>query len=220
VDPIQKLYTQRARIYERVFVDLLGWRRELETFFRRSRYLKPQCRVLDAGCGTGVVTRTLHEQARRERYAGLQFHAFDLTQRMLDIFKERIEGEKREGIELQRANVLEIETLPAHWRDYDLIASSALLEYLPPHETTRTVSNLLHLLRNEGTLLTFVIRNNFGTRALAARIWKTRLFQEHELRDLLHHDGFREVEFKRLPSGWSTSVIVAEGRGRQAGDIP
>ena len=56
---VQKLYAKRADFYERLFINFLGWRKELETFFWKSDYIHPNFKVLDAGCGTGVVTKTL-----------------------------------------------------------------------------------------------------------------------------------------------------------------
>ncbi len=63
-DEVQELYTERASFYDRFFINFLGWGRELEAFFRKNNCLTPISKVLDAGCGTGIVTKTLYKLAK------------------------------------------------------------------------------------------------------------------------------------------------------------
>src|SRR3990172_12677929 len=67
-DDVEELYTERASFYDRFFINFLGWGRELEAFFRKSSYLAPTSKVLDAVCGTGVVTRSLYKLAAEKGY--------------------------------------------------------------------------------------------------------------------------------------------------------
>jgi 2-polyprenyl-3-methyl-5-hydroxy-6-metoxy-1,4-benzoquinol methylase len=67
MDQTRQLYTARAGLYERFFVGFLGWERELGRFFRRSDYLRSHMKILDAGCGSGIITRTLYTIAEEER---------------------------------------------------------------------------------------------------------------------------------------------------------
>src|SRR5688572_3473051 len=128
---VQKLYANRADFYERLFINFLGWRKELETFFWKSDYIHPNFKVLDAGCGTGVVTKTLFQLAIEKDLRGVQFHAFDITEKMLEVFQQWIKKQGANSIEIQRADVLEIDELPSYWNDYGLIVASTMLEYLP-----------------------------------------------------------------------------------------
>jgi len=66
-NPVQTLYTQKAKLDQFFFVDLLKWGKVLETFFQENAYLQPGMKILDAGCGTGSVTRVLYGLARRIR---------------------------------------------------------------------------------------------------------------------------------------------------------
>jgi 2-polyprenyl-3-methyl-5-hydroxy-6-metoxy-1,4-benzoquinol methylase len=141
-DSVQKLYTDRGALYQRLFVDFLGWGRELETFFRRADYLRPHLKILDAGCGTGIITRVLYQLAQEQGHAGIQFHAFDLTPKVLEIFRQWISAQGANQIELVQADVLETGDLPAHWKEYDLIVSSTMLEICPEiRRSQRTYSN-------------------------------------------------------------------------------
>jgi ubiquinone/menaquinone biosynthesis C-methylase UbiE len=208
-EEIQNIY-KRAAFYEWLFVDFLGWSRELETFFRESNYIHSESKILDAGCGTGVITRVLYQLASERNYSGIKFHAFDLTQNMLEIFRQWVTDQKANNIELQQADVLAIEALPSNWDEYDLIVSSTMLEYLPRHKVAHALTNLKRLLGNKGVLLIFITKRNLITRWLAEKWWKTNTYEESEIQALFHIAGFQEIQFKKFSRGWSSSIMVIE----------
>ncbi len=207
---VQQLYAQRASFYDRLFIDFLGWGKELETFFRQSDYLHPSTKILDAGCGTGIITRVLYQLAKDKGYQDIIFHAFDLTEQMLFVFQQWIAVHEATTIELLQADVLELETLPPHWDGYDTIVSSTMLEYLPREKLLAAMDNLKHLLKSEGTLLIFMTRRNLLTRWLAGKWWKTQVYEENELHSLLHQLGFKIIKPRQLSPGWSSSIMVIE----------
>jgi SAM-dependent methyltransferase len=211
-DKVRKLYTRRSLLYQTIFVDFLGWGKELEAFFRRWKYVRPNLKIVDAGCGTGVVTKILHKIASHKGFEGVEFHAFDLTPAMLDIIRKWIVEEGARNITLKQADVLELESLPSEWREHDLVVSSAMLEYLPKEKVRHALRNLSQLLREGGTLLLFVTRRNFLTGWLGKRWWKTNVYEEGEIRKLLREVGFDKVEGKKLSSRWSKSIMVVEAR--------
>ncbi|MCC7165652.1 MAG: class I SAM-dependent methyltransferase [Anaerolineae bacterium] len=206
----EKLYTKRATFYERFFVDSLGWGKELERFFRGSDYLKPRLKVLDAGCGTGVVTRTLYRLTEEQGYAGIEFHAFDASPQMLDIFQQWIDKHGAINITVRQADVLARHDLPPEWGKYDLIVCSTMLEYLPKADVKDALIHLRQLLCEQGILLVFITKQNPITRWLGRAWWKANLYEEKEIAGLLHRSGFDRVEFKELASGWSNSIMVVE----------
>jgi ubiquinone/menaquinone biosynthesis C-methylase UbiE len=209
---VQKLYKKRADFYERLFVSFLGWGKELETFFRKSDYIHPNFKILDAGCGTGIVTKTLFQLAHRKDVHGVQFHAFDITQNMLEVFQQWIAKQVANNIEIQKADVLEIDGLPSYWKDYELIVASTMLEYLPKGKVEYALKNLKNLLGKGGVLLIFITKRNFITQWLAKKWWKTNLYDGEEIRVLLYNAGFVKSEFKNLSSGWSSSILVIEAK--------
>lgn len=211
-DSIRKLYTDRAALYQRLFVDFLGWGRELETFFRRANYLRPNLKILDAGCGTGIITRVLYQLAQEKGYAGIQFHAFDLTQTMLEIFRQWITVQGANHIELVQADVLEPVGFPSHWKEYDLIVSSTMLEYLPQNQVKDALTNLKQLLGNSGIILIFMTRRNRLTRWLAGKWWKTNTYAERDIQARLQDVGFDEIKFMDFSLGWSKSIMVIEAK--------
>jgi 2-polyprenyl-3-methyl-5-hydroxy-6-metoxy-1,4-benzoquinol methylase len=211
-NPIQKLYADRASSYQRLFVDFLGWGRELETFFRSADYLHPHSKILDAGCGTGIITRILYKLARDKGHGELKFHAFDLTQNMLEIFQQWIAEQAAENIEVQQADVLEIDSLPSHWKGYDLIITSTMLEYLPKDKVRSALYNLKELLGSKGTLLVIMTKRNFITRWLAEKSWKTNLYKESEIQTFFEDAGFDKIEFKGFPPRWSNFIMAIEAK--------
>jgi ubiquinone/menaquinone biosynthesis C-methylase UbiE len=132
------LYTQKAKLYQFFFVDFLKWGKVLETFFQEKAYLRSGMKILDAGCGTGIVTKVLYGLARRKGFDGITFHGFDLTPAMLELFQQWMQKEGVQDIQLQQANVLDLENkLPENWIGYDLIVSSAMLGYIPEEKLAR-----------------------------------------------------------------------------------
>jgi SAM-dependent methyltransferase len=209
---VQKLYANRADFYERLFINFLGWRKELETFFWKSDYIHPNFKVLDAGCGTGVVTKTLFQLAIEKDLRGVQFHAFDITEKMLEVFQQWIKKQGANSIEIQKADILAIDALPPYWKNYELIVASTVLEYLPRDKVEYAIKNLKQLLGTGGILLIFITKRNFITRWLAKKWWKTNLYDGQEIGALLNNAGFAKFEFKKLSAGWSSSVLVIEAK--------
>lgn len=211
-NPVQKLYTERASLYDRLFVDFLGWGKELHRFFRDPGYLHPGDKILDAGCGTGVITRVLYQLALDQGYQAIQFHAFDLTQSMLDVFQGWITAHEAANIQLYQADVFELEVLPSNWNEYDMIVSSTMLEYLPANKVQQALRNLKQLLKPGGRLLLFVTRRNLVTRLLAEKWWRTNVYQESEILSILRDLGFDEILSKKLSPGWSNSIMALDAR--------
>jgi len=210
-DPVQTFYTQKAKLYQFFFVELLKWDTVLETFFQENDYLRPGMKILDAGCGTGTVTKVLYNLARRKGLERISFHAFDLTPAMLDLFHQWISKEAVQNIFMQQANVLDLEhQLPQEWVDYDLIVASALLEYIPRDQLSQALGNLKGLLNHQGRMLVFVTKRTRLTRWTAAKWWRTNLFDRETFEGTLRRAGFTIFQQKRLPAGWDKYMFAME----------
>jgi ubiquinone/menaquinone biosynthesis C-methylase UbiE len=109
-----------ARVYDLVCA-LAG----LGTGFKRRivelAQLKGNERVLDVGCGTGVLTRFAREQA--QEVAGI-----DAAPEMIGIAQSKAE---REGIDIDFRPAL-IEDLPYPDSHFDVVFSSLMVHHLPP----------------------------------------------------------------------------------------
>jgi ubiquinone/menaquinone biosynthesis C-methylase UbiE len=193
-----RLYTDRIRSYER-FVRLGGYPFGLRAFFERYPGLRSDLRILDAGCGTGMLTLALRDALQKRGLHPRSIHGFDLTPAMLDRFREKIENHRIAGIELAQANVLDLEALPDDWRGYDLIVTASMMEYLPRDRLTDALSGLRDRLAPGGRLLLFITRDNLLMRPLIGRWWQSNVYSAPDLIGSFRSAGFGEVGLERFP---------------------
>jgi len=126
---VQDLYTTGIDRYSS-FINAFHSPQGIQALLRRSNLLRPGLRVLDAGCGFGMVTFAFLEALRGKTFDYKSIDAFDLTPAMLRRFQETMEARGITGVMLRQADVLALEILPASWTHYDLILSASMLEYL------------------------------------------------------------------------------------------
>jgi len=198
-EQVRAFYTQNASLYHRLYIDVLRYGRGMNAFLRQSGALEPNLRILDAGCGTGNVTRQVLDVARRRGITGLSLHGFDLTPAMLDRFRQWLRREGVEDIDLREANVLEPDHLPESWIGYDRILSSAMLEYLPKDRLAEALAGLRRRLAHDGTLTIFITRRNALMKGLIECWWKANIYTQDELRQTYREAGFDEITFHRFP---------------------
>ena len=105
-----QLYTERADAYLR-FVHCMGYPRGLRSVFMKSPALRPGLRILDAGCGSGTTTFALRSAAEARGVPIGAIDAFDLTPAMLERFRRALDQSRIEGVRLEEADVLRLDTL-------------------------------------------------------------------------------------------------------------
>ena len=140
--------------------------------------------------------------ARRLRAPRVQpqgAHPFDLTPAMLDRLRETLRRRGINGVELMEANVLQLDELPASWRDYDLVVSASMLEYVPHDRFVDALAGLRARLKEGGSFVLFITRRNPLMRLLIGRWWASNLYNASELADAFQRAGFSKFAFRSFP---------------------
>lgn len=174
------LYSVRGTAYAR-FISWVRYPQGIRDHLSQLTILRSGLRVLDAGCGDGVVTFALQEILRERGLRAGRCDAFDLTPAMLNRFRARIDQLGWEGIRLCKADVLNLERLPRSWTGYDLIVSSAMLEYIPKSRLPEALRALRRRLTNSGTLILFITRRNWVMQPLIRHWWHANLYTRKEI---------------------------------------
>jgi trans-aconitate 2-methyltransferase len=117
---------------------------------------KPAMNVVDLGCGTGELTKTLHERLVARSTLGV-----DSSSTML----ERAKSVTAEGLTFRQSAVESFE-----WGDaYDLVFSNAALQWVP--DNTRVLTHIARVLAPGGQIAVQVPANDdHPSHAMAAEI--------------------------------------------------
>jgi len=196
-DP-EGLFSARFGSYAQ-FIRLMRYPQGLRAFFNTCPLLRSDMRVLDAGCGTGAVLLGVYEAMVRRGLRPGALHGFDLTPAMLEHFRQTLQRRGITGVELTRANVLQLDELPIGWTDYDLIVSASMLEYVRRDRFVEALRALRERLGHGGSFVLFMSRRNPFTRVVVGRLWESNLYTADELTVAFRAAGFSTFRFRAFP---------------------
>jgi len=195
---VEGLYTRRIDSYES-FITFFRTSQGLRALLHHSDLLRPDLRVLDAGCGFGTETFALIDALRAKNLRWEIIDAFDLTAAMLERFGRKIDERGAERIRIQRADVLQLQTLPPSWRNYDLVLSTSMLEYLRKQDLARALTGLRELMAPDGRIMVMITRRTPEAKILIEWGWKAQSYSKAELVQRFEAAGLQNLRFLRFP---------------------
>src|SRR5437899_1598027 len=143
-------YDKIAHLYDLTF-KLNGYGRSLDRYFAAYPLpLSRGARILDAGCGTGLLTLAL----LRTLHFPVTITALDLSAKSITAARKAIKhspGRKRD-VNYAQGNVM---SLPFADNSFDLVVTSGALEYVPLEDG---VKELARVIAPEGHLLHLPVR--------------------------------------------------------------
>ncbi len=202
--PAGSYYDKIARLYDLTF-KLNGYGRSLDQYF--ARYPLPVirgARILDAGCGTGLLTLALLRSLRFP----VSIIALDLSATSIVEAKKAAaqSNGRQDEVGFTQGNVL---SLPFSDHTFDLVVTSGALEYVPLEEG---LSELARVIAPNGHLLHLPCRPSPASTFLEI-LFRFKSYSPKEVhRNTLRH--FRVIHHYRFAPheiiGWSKSAILAQ----------
>jgi hypothetical protein len=98
-------------------------------------------------------------------------------------------------VQLEEANVLNLDALPESWADYDLILSASMLEYVRGADLIPALTALRNRVARHGCLLVV----NWMNKLLIEKWWQATGHTRAQLRESLAAAGFEQVAFRKFP---------------------
>lgn len=208
--PAGSYYDKIARIYDLTF-KLNGYGRSLDQYFARYPLpLKQGARVLDAGCGTGLLTLAL----QRNIHFPVEIIALDLSatsiveaqKAVLQSNGLKLQNNRKCDVSFTQGNVL---SLPFSDDSFDLVVTSGALEYVPLQDG---LTELARVIAPGGHLLHLPCRPSPASTFLEI-LFRFKSYSPREVhRSTLRH--FRVIHHYRFAPheiiGWSKSAILAQ----------
>ncbi len=203
-DPVS-IYDRFTNLYDLMF-RVNGYGRSLEHYLRENPLpLRVGARVLDAGCGTGLLTLAflrVHERPADIASIDLSLRSLQTARRAV----QKLPKGPRRRVAFAQSNAL---ALPFADETFDLVLTSGVLEYLPLREG---LGEFARVLAPGGHLVFVPVRPSTMTRVLEVMFrFKAHppLEVEAETRRF-----FRVLEHHRFPSfepiGWTKSLVLAQ----------
>jgi ubiquinone/menaquinone biosynthesis C-methylase UbiE len=199
------IYDRFTNLYDLMF-RVNGYGRSMEHYLRESLPPLPACaRILDAGCGTGLLTLALLRVLRRPA----EIVAVDLSARSLQTARRavvKLKHDPRHKVSFVQADAL---ALPFNDDSFDLVVTSGVLEYLPLREG---LGEIARVVATGGHLIFLPVRPSPATLLLEImfrfKAHPPRAVSENTERFFHILDNYRFPPLE--PIGWTKSVVLAQ----------
>lgn len=197
-------YDKIAGLYNLTF-KFNGYGRSLHQYLRTHPIpLTRNAKILDAGCGTGLLTMALLKALDLP----VRITAVDLSGSSIVTAKKAVEEKagRADKVWFTQANVL---ALPFANNSFDFVVTSGVLEYVPLRDG---LGELARVLKRGGYILHLPVRPSPVSRMLEVMF----RFKAHHPREVAENTRryFRVVKHYRFPPlhpiGWSKTAVLAQ----------
>lgn len=197
-------YDRIASLYNLTF-KFNGYGRSLHQYLRTHPIpLSSDAKILDAGCGTGLLTIALLKALDLP----VRITAIDLSGSSIVTAKKAVEetAGRADKVWFTQANVL---ALPFADNSFDFVVTSGVLEYVPLREG---FGELSRVLKRGGYILHLPVRPSPVSKMLEVMF----RFKAHHPREVAENTRryFRVVKHYRFPPlhpiGWSKTAVLAQ----------
>lgn len=201
----QTLYDRFAKLYDLTF-KFNRYGRSLERYLRETPIpLSSNARILDAGCGTGLLTLALLRVLERPA----RVTAVDLSVSSLRTAREAVRSAKprrTHSVAFAQANVL---ALPFADESFEFVVTSGALEYVPLAEG---LAELARVLAPGGYLLHLPVRPSPFSKILEVMFrFKAHPPAEVETHTKRHFRVLDHYHFPPLePIGWTKTAVLSQ----------
>ena len=198
-------YDKIAAFYDLTF-KLNGYGRSLDQYFANNPLpISRGARILDAGCGTGLLTLAL----MRSVHFPVNITALDLSATSISAARKAVaEGPGRaRDVAFAEGNLL---SLPFADNSLDMVVTSGALEYVPLAEG---MAELARVIMPGGHLLHIPCRRPSPATTFLEILFR---FKSHPRKEILNQTDrhFRMVHEYRFPPlqviGWSKTAMLAQ----------
>jgi ubiquinone/menaquinone biosynthesis C-methylase UbiE len=201
----QSFYDRIADVHN-LAMKINGYRDSVAKYLRSLKLnLDSNSLVLDAGCGTGLVTLALYKAG----YHPKKTFALDLSFNSLTVAQEQFEDDKKvqaEHVEPIQGNLL---SLPFPDEKFDAVLTCGALEYVPLDEGLREMARVL---KKDGILVLIPVRPSI----VGAVLEILYNFKTHPIEEVKETAGryFNIVGDYKFPItdpiGWSKMLFVLQ----------
>ena len=196
-DKMSTNYDNQVKKYQQTYAD---------TIERTKKYLKKDDIVLDFACGTGITTIQMSGSVR-------EIHAIDISQRMIDIGKEKAEKDQISNIKFYKTDLFNEEF---EKNSFNVVLAFNILYFLK--NAPENISRIYELLKPGGLFIS--VTDCLGEKISLLNIIKhflskigilpfMKMYSISELEDLVTDVDFKIIETANLYDNPPNYFIVA-----------
>jgi ubiquinone/menaquinone biosynthesis C-methylase UbiE len=201
----QKFYDRIADVHN-LALKINGYSASMAKYLRSLNLpINLNSSVLDAGCGTGLVTSSFYKAGYRPR----ETFALDLSFKSLEVAKEQFEENEIaavKNVRLVQGNLL---SLPFADEKFDLVLTCGALEYVP---LERGIDELARVLKKGGVLVMLPVRPSLIGSVLEI-LYNFKIHSIEEV-EKASQSNFQIVGNHKFPMtepiGWSKTIFLLQ----------